>query len=59
MLIAQTLAEYGFLASLVAGVAATRDRIELYVGSGNLKYLILAACALIVLMLARTRRGGR
>ncbi len=57
MFIAQTLAEYGFLTSLVAGVAAARDRIELYVGSGNLKYLVLAVFIFVILLLAKTRRS--
>ena len=56
MFIAQTLAEYGFLTSIVAGIAAARDRIEFYVGSGNLKYLLLAMLAIFILLVAKRRR---
>ena len=56
MFIAQTLVEYGFLTSIAAGFAATRDRIEMYVGSGNLKYLLIVMLALLILLLAKRRR---
>ncbi len=55
-IVAQTLVEYGFLNSLVAGLVSARDRIEFYIGQGNLKYLLLGTLAVIVLLLARRRR---
>ncbi len=58
MFIAQTMAEYGILASIAAGLAAARDRIEMVVGSGNLKYLLLIVIAFFILFLAKPRRGG-
>ncbi len=56
MLIAQTMAEYGFLASIAAGLTAARDRIEMYVGSGNLKYLLAVMFAIFILLVAKRRR---
>lgn len=56
MIIAQTLSEYGFLTSVVAGVASARDRIELYIGSGNLKYVLLATLVICILTLAKLTR---
>ncbi len=56
MLIAQTMAEYGFLASVAAGLTTARDRVEMYVGSGNLKYLLVVLVVVFILMLAKRRR---
>jgi len=57
MIVAQTLVEYGFLNSIVAGIAATRDRIELYIGSGNLKYMLILVFLIFILLVARRRRA--
>ena len=42
--------------SLAATLAATQERIEVYVGHGNLKYLLIAGLALMVVLLVRWRR---
>ncbi len=57
MFIAQTLSEYGFLTSVVAGVASVRDRIEVYIGSGNLKYVVLVMLTIFILLMAKRRRS--
>ncbi len=57
MFIAQTLSEYGALSSMAAGIAAARDRIEMYVGEGNLKYLLFAMIAVLILLLVKRRRA--
>ncbi len=57
MFIAQALSEYGALSSMAAGIAAARDRIEMYIGSGNLKYLLFVMIALLVLLLVKRRRA--
>ncbi len=56
MILAQTMAEYGLLNSLVAGFANLQYRIETYIGQGNSKYLLLGALVLLILLLARNRR---
>ncbi len=59
VIIAQTMAEYGLLNSIVAGLTAVRYHIETYIGSGNLKYVLFGALALIVLLLVRRSRRPR
>ena len=56
MFLSQTAAEYGLLSALAAGLVATRDRFEVYVGHGNLKYMLIAGLALMVVLLVRWRR---
>lgn len=56
MFLSQTAAEYAMLNSLAAGLAATRDRLEVYVGRGNGKYFLIAGLALVVVLLVRWRR---
>jgi hypothetical protein len=55
--VAQTLAEYGLLNSIAAGFAAARDRVEVFIGAGNAKYLLVGVCIIIVLMIVRRRRA--
>ncbi len=57
MIVAQTLVEYGFLNSIVAGIAATRDRIESYIGSDNLKYTLILVFVIFILLVVRRRRA--
>jgi hypothetical protein len=57
--LAQTMAEYGVLTSLVAGLNAARYRLEAYIGTGNSKYLVIGLGALVFLMLVRRRRSAR
>ncbi len=54
--LAQTLVEYGVLNSIVAGFAAARQRVEVYIGTGNTKYALAIVLAVIILLLARRRR---
>ncbi|MBP1597431.1 MAG: hypothetical protein H6Q05_2808 [Acidobacteria bacterium] len=55
--LAQTAAEYGgLLNAIVAGFAAARDKVELFVGAGNTKYLLIAALVMFVLVFVRRRR---
>ncbi len=56
MVLAQTMAEYGLLSSLAAGIANLQYRIESYIGEGNSKYMLLGAVVLLILLLARRRR---
>ncbi len=56
MILAQTLAEYGLLNSIVAGFAAIQYRIEIYIGTGNTKFLLFGALVVIGFWLIRRRR---
>ena len=50
------MVEHGMLDAMVAGFAAARYRVELYVGQGNSFYLLIGLVALLVLFLGRRRR---
>jgi hypothetical protein len=50
--ILQTLVEYGGIVSALAGM---QQRVETYIGAGNLKYLLFAAAGLVVLLWIRQR----
>lgn len=52
-LVSQTMAEYG---SITARLAAACDRVEAYIGAGNLKYVILGILLLIALLFLFRRR---
>jgi hypothetical protein len=54
--LAQTAAEYGLLDSLAAGLGTVQDRLEVYLGPGNLRYWLIGTLVLIVLLLFRWRR---
>ncbi len=56
MLAFQTLVEYGAISSIASGVAAAWNRIEYAIGPKNLRYLLILALAIIVLLLVRRRR---
>ncbi len=56
LLLAQALVEHGLLDSIVAGMAAAKYRLEIYIGQGNSKFLLYAAIAGCVLLLLRRRR---
>ncbi len=56
MFLAQTITEYGLVNGVVAGLAATRDRIEMYIGAGNLKFVLIALLVILVLLVTRRRR---
>ncbi len=56
MILAQTLVEYGVLNSIAAGFAAARQRVEVYIGTGNTKYMLAIVLGVIILLLARRRR---
>ncbi len=56
MILAQTLSEYGVLTSMAAGIASARDRIERYIGPGNLKYVLLGLLAVFILLFVVQRR---
>ncbi len=49
----QTLVEYG---AITSGLAAFRNSVEVYIGQGHLKYLLLALLCLVVLLWLRPRR---
>ena len=57
VIIAQTAAEYGsLLNAIVAGIAAASNKVEYYLGTGNLKWLLIGALVLFVLLVVRRRR---
>jgi len=53
---AQALVEHGLLDAMASGLANARYRIELYIGQGNLVYVLVGAAALLLLFLVRRRR---
>jgi hypothetical protein len=59
MFLAQTMAEYGILTSLIAALNAARYRLETYIGTGNSKYLFIGLGAIVFLLLVRRRRSTR
>ncbi len=59
MFLAQAMAEYGLLTSLVAGLNAARYRLEVYIGAGNTGYLFIGLTTIILLLLVRRRRSRR
>jgi hypothetical protein len=56
LIAAQKADDYDLARSAAFNFAAARDYIEWYIGQGNLKWVLLALLALIVLMIARRRR---
>ncbi len=56
IVLAQTMAEYGLLTGLVAGITAFQYRLELYIGTGNTKYLVLGGILLFLAFWSRRRR---
>ena len=59
MILAQAMAEYGLLTSLIAGLSAASHRLEVYIGAGNTGYFFLGLTIIILLLLARRRRFRR
>jgi MYXO-CTERM domain-containing protein len=58
-MIAQTMVEYGGLNAIAAAISSFFNRLETYVWSGNSKYYLFLALAVIVtLALTRRRRHG-
>ncbi len=55
-ILAQTMAEYGLLTALAAKISAIQYRLEAYIGTGNTKYLLIAALLLVLVLLIRRRR---
>jgi len=55
-MIAQTMVEYGGLQSISAALSSAFNRIETYVWSGNSKYFLLLALAVIVVLALPRRR---
>jgi hypothetical protein len=55
-LLGQALGEYSSIASLSAGFANLRGRIETYIGQGNLKYLLIGTAILVLVVWIRLRR---
>jgi hypothetical protein len=51
-ILSQTLVEYGALTAALAGI---QQRIEGYLGAGNLKYLLIAVVGVIILLWVRQR----
>ncbi len=56
MIMAQTLVEYGALNAIAASFVAARQKLEVYIGSGNSKYALIILLAVIILLLAPRRR---
>ncbi len=56
IVLAQTMAEYGLLTGLVAGITAFQYRLESYIGTGNTKYLVLGGILLFLAFWSRRRR---
>lgn len=55
--VAQTLVEYsGLLGSVSARISAAVDKVEYYVGQGNVKYLLIGFLVILLLMLVKRRR---
>ncbi len=57
-MIAQTLVEYGFIQSISEGFMNLANRVGYLISTGNTKYFILAALALIALLLWSRRRAN-
>lgn len=57
-MIAQTIVEYGFIQSVSEGFMNLLNHVGYLIGTGNTKYFILAALALIALFLWSRRRAG-
>lgn len=52
----QKAVECDLAASAASNLAAARDYVEWHIGQGNLKWVLPALLALIILMIARRRR---
>jgi hypothetical protein len=55
-MIAQTVVEYGFLQSISANFMNLSNRVGQLITTGNTRYFILAALALIAILLWSRRR---
>ncbi len=51
------MVEYGALQSIANAFTQAYNRVESFLGQGNLKYFLLAALALIILLLVKRRRA--
>jgi hypothetical protein len=57
-MIAQTMVEYGFLQAISENFMNLSNRVGYLITTGNTKYFIIAALALIVLLLWSRRRAN-
>lgn len=55
-MLAQAMVEYGALQSIAASFANAYNRVENYLGQGNLKYVLLVLIVVIILLLVKRRR---
>ena len=56
-MLAQALAEYGALQAMASAFVSAYNRVEsLLIGQGNMKYVLLGALAVIILLLVKRRR---
>jgi hypothetical protein len=55
-LLGQALGEYSSTTSISAGFANLRGQIEMYIGQGNLKYLLIGTVMLVLVVWIRLRR---
>jgi hypothetical protein len=55
-LFAQAMAEYSSLTSLSSTFASIRDRIEMHIGQGNLKYVLIGSIVVLIILFYRMRR---
>jgi hypothetical protein len=56
MLFAQAVVEHGMLDSLAAGFSSALGQVDYYVGSGNTKWLLIAAAVVLAFVFLRPRR---
>ena len=55
-MIAQTVVEYGGLQAISSAFSNAVYRLELFIGAGNSKYLIIVAIAAVVLLIFTRHR---
>jgi len=55
-MIAQTVIEYGFIQSFSAGFMSVFHRVEYFFSTGNTRYFVFLALALIVVLICMGRR---
>ncbi len=55
-LLAQAAAEYSSTTSLSSIFASIRDRIEMQIGRGNLKYALIGSIVVLIILFYRMRR---
>lgn len=57
-MVAQTIVEYGALQAIAASLMKALHRTEIFLSSGNSRYLLFLGLALIVVLLWTRRRSN-